>query len=158
MNTRKLPILAALLAIVTLIVGFSACDQIGQLLIPTTSQMEALSGEIPIGFILPQTGSLASGRIAMQQGTELAVEEINNAQLGDVRIKLINEDNRSTVEGTVEATNKLIHQDVPVILGLATSSETKEVFPIAEENKGVAFSQLSAARGLTALTEWGFSP
>ena len=159
MNTRKLPILAALLAIVALIFGFSTCDQIGQLFIPTTSQMEALSGEIPIGFILPQTGSLASGRIAMQQGTELAVEEINNAQLGDVRIKLITEDNRSTVEGTVEATNKLIHQDdVPVILSLATSSETKEVFPIAHENQVVAFSQLSAACGLTALTEWGFSP
>ena len=119
--------------------------------------MDGLSGEIPIGFILPQTGPFVSSGIAMQQGTELALEEINNAQLGDARIKLITEDDRSTVEGAVEAVNKLIHQDgVPVILGPATSSATKEVFPITQENQVVAFSQLSAARGLSALSDFGF--
>ena len=61
------------------------------------------------------------------------------------------------LRASVEAVNKLIHQDgVPVILGLATSSETKEVFPIAHENQVVAFSQLSAARGLSALSNFGF--
>ncbi len=146
-----------ILAIVCLIVALSACDQIGQLLVPSPPQMDGLSGEIPIGFILPQTGSLVSSGIAMQQGTELAVEEINNAQLDDAKIKLIIEDDRSTVEGAIEAVNKLIHQDgVPVILGLATSSATKEVFPIAHENEVVAFSQLSAARGLSAVSEFGF--
>ena len=157
MNNRRLAILVSLLVIVALIVGLSACDQIQHLLLPVPSQIEGLSGNIPIGFVLPQTGSLVSSGIAMQQGTELAVEEINNSQLGDARIKLIAEDDRSTVEGAVEAVNKLIHQDsVPVILGLATSSGTKEVFPIAQENQVVAFSQLSAARGLSALTDFGF--
>ena len=157
MNNRRLAILVSLLVIVALIVGLSACDQIQPLLLPVPSQIEGLSGNIPIGFVLPQTGSLVSSGIAMQQGTELAVEEINNSQLGDARIKLIAEDDRSTVEGAVEAVNKLIHQDgVPVILGLATSSGTKEVFPIAQENQVVAFSQLSAARGLSALTDFGF--
>ena len=157
MNTGRFTIFVFLLMIVALIVGFSACDQIGKLLSPASPQMEGLSGEIPIGFIIPQTGRLASSGIAMQQGTELAVEEINNAQLGDARIRLITEDDRSTVEGAIEAVNKLIHQDrVPVILGLATSSETKEAFPIAHENQVVAFSQLSAARGLSALSDFGF--
>ena len=103
MNISRFTILALILTIVTLIVGLSACDQIQQLLLPATPQMEGLRGEIPIGFVWPQTGSLASDGIAVQRGTELAVEEINNAQLGDVRIKLITEDNRSRVEGTVEA-------------------------------------------------------
>ena len=157
MNTRRFTIFAFILAIVVLIVGFSACDQIQQLVLPAPPQMKGLRGEIPIGFILPQTGLLSSSGIAMQHGTELAVEEINNAQLSDVRIKLIVEDNRSTVEGTIEAVNKLIHQaGVPVILGLATSSETKEVFPMTHENGVVAFSQLSAARGLSALSDFGF--
>ena len=156
MNTRRFTIFAFSL-IVASIVGFSACDQIQQTLIPAPSQMEKLSGEIPIGFVLPQTGPLVSSNMAMQRGTELAVEEINNSQLGDARIELIIEDDRSTVEGAIEVVNKLIHQDgVPVILGLATSSETKAVFPIAHENQVVAFSQLSAARGLSALTEFGF--
>ena len=157
MNTRGFTISASLLTIVVLIVGFCACDQIGQLLLPAPPQMEGLRGEIPIGFILPQTGPLASSSIAVGQGTELAVEEINNSQLGDVRIKLITEDDRSTVEGAVEATHKLIHQDgVPIILGPATSSATKEVFPIAQENQVVVFSQLAAARGLSALSDFGF--
>ena len=157
MNIRRFTISALLLTIVALILGFSACDQIGQLLLPAPPQMEGLRGEIPIGFILPQTGPLASSSIAVQQGTELAVEEINNSQLGDVRIKLITEDDRSTVEGAVEAANKLIHQDgVPIILGPATSSATKEVFPIAQENQVVVFSQLSAARGLSTLSDFGF--
>ena len=156
MNTRRFTIFAFLL-IVASIVGFSACDQIQQLLLPAPPQMGKLSGEIPIGFVLPQTGPLVSSNMAMQRGTELAVEEINNSQLGDARIELIIEDDRSTVEGAIEVVNKLIHQDgVPVILGLATSSETKAVFPIAHENQVVAFSQLSAARGLSALTEFGF--
>ena len=157
MNTRRFTIFAFLLTIVALIVGFSACDQIQQLLLPVPPEMGELRGEIPVGFVLPQTGSLVSSGIAMQQGTELAVEEINNAQLGEARIKLIIEDDRSTVESAVEAVNKLIHQDgVPVILGLVTSSASKEVFPIAQENRVVAFSQLSAARGLSALSEFGF--
>ena len=157
MNTRRFAIFAFVLAIVALIVGLSACDQIQQLLLPAPPQMGGLRGKIPIGFVLPQTGPLVSSSMAMQRGTELAVEEINNSQLGDARIELIIEDDRSTVEGAIEVVNKLIHQDgVPVILGLATSSETKAVFPIAHENQVVAFSQLSAARGLSALTEFGF--
>ncbi len=156
MNIRRFTTFAFVLAIVPLIVGLSACDPIEQLL-PISPQMQGLSGEIPIGFILPQTGPYVSSGIAMQQGTELAVEEINNSQLGNARIKLIIEDDRSTVEGAVKAANKLIHQDgVPVILGLATSSATKEVFPIAQENGVVAFGQLSAARGLSALSDFGF--
>ena len=157
MKTKRFTIFVFILAIACLIVCFSACDQIGQLLSPAPPRMEGLSGEIPIGFILPQTGSLVSSGIAMQQGTELAVEEINNAQLGDVRIRLIAEDDRSTVAGAIEGVNKLIYQEgVPVILGLATSSGTKEVFPIAHENQVVAFSQLSAARGLSELSDFGF--
>ena len=157
MDIRRFTKFAFVLAIIALIAGLSACDQIQQLLLPTPPQMEGLSGEIPIGFVLPQTGAFVSGGIAMQQGTELAVEEINNAQLSDARIKLITEDDRSTVEGALEVVNKLIHQDsVPVILGIPSSSAAKEVFPITEESGVVAFSPIAAARGLSALSEFGF--
>ena len=157
MNISRFTILALILTIVTLIVGLSACDQIQQLLLPATPQMEGLRGEIPIGFVWPQTGSLASDGIAVQRGTELAVEEINNAQLGDARIKLITKDDRSTVEGAVEAYNKLIRQDsVMAILGPDTSSQAKEAFPIAQEHQVVAFSPTSAAPGLSAIGDFVF--
>ena len=49
MNTRRLTPFAFVLTLVALIAVFSACDQLGQLLLPTPPEMEGLSGEIPIG-------------------------------------------------------------------------------------------------------------
>ena len=143
---------AFVLAIAVLIVGLSACDQIGQLLLPTTPQMEGLRGEIPIGAAHPITGRLGLENPPLGQGFELAVTEINNSQLSDVKIKLIVEDGQSTVEGAVEAFNKLIHQDgVSAILGPASSTQGQVVFPIAQKNQVVAISPTSAARGLSAI-------
>ena len=146
------------LAIVLLIAGLSACDQIEQLLVPAPSEMEDLSEEISIGVVLSITGRLDSSFGGpMGQGFELALEEINNSQLGNRRIQLIIENDRSTVEGAVAAYNKLIYQDsVPVILGPATSSQTEAAFPIAQENGVVALSPTSAARGLSAIGDFVF--
>ena len=58
MNIRRFTTFAFVLAIAALIAGLSACDQIQQLLIPATPQMEGLRGEIAIGVVLPQTGHL----------------------------------------------------------------------------------------------------
>ena len=147
------------LAIVALIVGLSACDQIGQLLLPATPQMKGLTGEIYIGVSLPLTGRFvaAYGYIPMEQGFELALEDINASLLNDAKITFITEDDRGTVEGAVEAFNKLIHQaDVPVILGPGLSSQAQEVFPIAQQNGVVVFSPTSGASGLSALGDFVF--
>ena len=158
MNIKRTTTFVFVLAIAALITAFSACDQIQQLLLPTTPQMEDLSEEISIGVVLSITGRFASsfGK-PIGQGFELALEEINNSQLGDRRIQLIIENDRSTVEGAVAAYNKLIYQDsVPVILGPATSSQTEAAFPIAQENGVVALSPTSAARGLSAIGDFVF--
>ena len=147
------------LAIVALIFGLSACDQIGQLLLPATPQMEGLTGEIRIGVSLPLTGRFvaAYGYIPMEQGFELALEEINVSLLNDAKITFITEDDRGTVEGAVEAFNKLIHQaGVPVILGPGLSSQAQEVFPIAQQNEVVVFSPTSGASGLSAIGDFIF--
>ena len=143
--------------IVAPIVGFSACDQIGQLLLPAPPQMEGLSGEIPIGLVYPVTGRLADFALPIQRGFELALEEVNSSQLGDVRLKFITEDDQSTPEGAIEAYNKLIHQDgVPVIFGPTTSGQAEVAFPIAQQNGVVAFSSSSNATGLSALGDFLF--
>ena len=124
-----------------------------------TPQMEGLSGEIPIGVVLPLTGALAAPYgLPMQRGFELAREEINDSgQLGDAKIIFITEDDQGTVENAVEAYNKLIRQDgVPVILGPANSSQVREAFPIAQQNRVVAISSLSSASGLSALGDFNF--
>lgn len=107
MNSKRFTIFAFLLPIVALIVGLSACDEIQQLLSPTPPQMEALSGEIPIGVVLALTGRHAAPYgLPTQRGFELALEEINNSRwLGDAKITFIIKDDRSTIEGDVEAFN-----------------------------------------------------
>ena len=153
-------------AIAILIIGFSACERISQIVQPTTPEMEDRSGEISIGVVLPLTGHLASAGELMKQGFDLAFSEINNPQLvgaipesrpSNTQFKFIIEDDTSTPEGAVDAFNKLIHQEgVSVILGPASSSATEAAFPIAQENQVVAISPTSGARGLSAIGDFVF--
>ena len=99
MTIRRFTTFAFISVIVMLIAGLSACDQIGQLLLPPVPQMEGPKGEIAIGAVHPITGRLGLDNPPLGQGFELAVAEINNSQLSDVKIKLIVEDGQSTVEG-----------------------------------------------------------
>ena len=150
MNIRRFAMFV--LTIASLIMGGSTYARM-------TPQMEGLSGEIPIGVVLPLTGALAAPYgLPMQRGFELAREEINNSEeLGDAKITFITEDDQGTVENAVEVYNKLIRQDgVPVILGPANSSQVREAFPIAQQNRVVAISSLSSASGLSALGEFNF--
>ena len=162
MTIRRFTTFVFVLIIAALIVGISACDQIQQLLLPTTPQMEGLRGEIPIGVVLPQTGHLGPGEfgpgaLVMENGFNMALEEINNSQFSDVKLKFIIEDDQSTVEGAVAAFNKLIYQNkVPVILGVWTSHVGRSVFPIAQENGVVAFSPVVVASGLTEIGDFIF--
>ena len=113
---------------------------------------------IPVGVVVPLTGVLESTGLDMKSGMELALEEINgSSMLGGAKIRFIIEDSESTPEGARRAYAKLIEQDgVVAVLGPFTSSATKEVIPIAHENKVVSFSPTSAAEGLSAQSEFVF--
>ena len=133
------------------------CERIQRVVQPTMPQMEAIGGEILIGAAYPITGRSSSAGPSVGYGIELAIEEVNNSQHSDVKIRLITEDGRSSVEGAVEAFNKLISQDkVPVILGPGSSSQAQAVFPIAHQNRVVAISPSSAASGLGAISDFVF--
>lgn len=148
---------AFIVAIAALIIGFSACERVSQIIQPTTPDTENKSYEISIGVVLPLTGHLASTGKLMKQGFSLALKEINNAQLSNTKLKFIIEDDTSTPEGAVNAFNRLIHQEgVSVILGPTTSSATQAAFPIAQENQIVAISPTSGARGLSAIGDFVF--
>lgn len=156
MNVGRFAKCVFVLAIVTLVAGLSACDQIGQLPLPPPP-MEGLSGEIPIGVVVALTGRFADEvGIPMHIGFELAREEINNSgMLGGATITFITEDDRS--ESAVEAFNKLIHQDgVSAITGLAISDQAIHAFPIAQQNGVVAFSSVSSAPGLSGIGDFIF--
>ena len=156
MKTPRITIFVCALATVVLIAGVPPWDQIQR---SATPQIEDLRGEISIGVVLPLTGALAAPYgLPMQRGFELAREQINNSgQLGDVKITFITEDDQGVIEDAAEAYNKLIRKDsVPVILGPANSSQVREAFPIAQQNRVVAISSLSSASGLSAIGDFNF--
>ena len=158
MNTKQFTLFAFLFVITVLIVGFSACDRISEIVQPTTPQMTEGSEDIAIGVVLPLTGRLQdSFGIPISRGFELALNEINATQPNGAQLRLIIEDDQSTIEGAVAAFNKLIQQEGgSVILGPATSSQTEMTFPIAQENQVVTISPTSSARGLSAIGDFVF--
>ena len=158
MNTKRFTLFAYLFTVTVLMLGLSACDRVSKIVQPTPPQMTETSQEIVIGIVLPLTGrfSYAAGS-PLLQSFELACSEINAASPHRAKLRFIIEDDQSTIEGAVAAFNKLIHQDgVSVLLGPATSSQTAETFPIAQENQVLAISPTSSARGLSALGDYVF--
>ena len=146
----------SIVAIATLIIGFSACERMSEVIQPTTSQTVDESSEMSIGIALPLTGSLAPAGTLMKQGFTLAIDEINKSDNG-LNLKFIFEDDAGTADGAVKAFNKLIDiEGVSVILGPASSSATAAAFPIAKENQVVAISPTAGARGLTAISDFVF--
>lgn len=158
MKPRKIITFMFIWAIISLIVGFSACDQIEELLLPTPPQMEGLSGDIRIGVALPLTGRfVTSPGFRLVHGYELAREEINNLLPDNTQITFITEDEQSTVEGAIDAFNELIYEHgVSVIIGPTASDQSEVVFPIAQQNQVVAFSPTSNASGLGAIGDFVF--
>ena len=164
MKSERISVLV--IAMAALIIGLSGCDQLLDLISDDSMpqmggeipQFEGLHGEISIGVVYPSpAGAFEPVRIRMEDGLELALEEINNAQLGDAKIKLIFEDDGNSIDGAIEAFNKLIREDgVPAIIGPLTSGQSKAAFPIAEENRVVAFSPTSFATGLSAIGDFIF--
>ena len=112
---------------------------------------------IPIGVVVPLTGSFAGPYgMSMQNGFELAREEINMTLPPSMHLTFKTEDSQTTVEGSMAAVQTLVDQGVPAIIGFASSAQLQEVYPIAHESGVVVFSSLSAAAGLSALGDFLF--
>ena len=149
MNTRGITFV---LTIVVLAICFYGCQR----MMSNTVMPRGISGEeIPIGVVVALTGQHAQAYgFAMQRGFELAREEINN--LGDINLRFITVDDRSSIAGAKAAVEHLVDQGVPAIVGLAISTHLREAAPIADENKVIAFSSVSSAAGLSGMGDFIF--
>lgn len=159
MSSSRVKKLSSTLVFTVLIVGVSACEELVSVLSKrATSEIKGVTGEISIGVVLSLSGPpAASYGLPMHRGFELALEEINAAQLGTARINLITIDDKGSVEGAVEAYEELIESHrVPVIFGPGYSNQVRETFPIAQQNDVVAISSLSSATGLGAIGDFCF--
>lgn len=157
MNIKHIRTYISVFVIVVMLGLIYGCEYASEIFYPEPS-MEELDEQLNIGVVLPLSGRLEqSFGIHILNTLELAKHEINTTQFAGTQLNFVIEDSQSTVEGAVAAYNKLIHENgVSVILGPATSSAAKQTFPIAGENHVVAISPTSAARGLSAISDYAF--
>ena len=109
------------------------------------------ANSLRIGAALPLTGDTAYYGQDSKRGIDLAVDEINasGGVLGK-RIDVIYEDTQGQGRVAVSAVRKLISaDDVQVIIGAGTSTETLAVQPIVDENKRLLISPVSSSAAIT---------
>src|ERR1035437_2296020 len=111
---------------------------------PTSAPQAPPSQPVKIGAILALTGSGANYGKSLQQGIELAKDEINQAGgINGKQLEIIYEDSQGDAKTGVAAFNKLADIDhVPLVIG-SISSVVLAVAPIADQ-KQVVFINSSA--------------
>jgi branched-chain amino acid transport system substrate-binding protein len=113
-------------------------------------------GEVKIGAIFPLTGTAAEyGKRAMQ-GTQLAVDEINEAGgIKGRKLKLYVEDSQGDPKQAATIMNKFVSEGgYPIVLCL-TTGETSVAAPIAQENEIVLLTG-TVAPGVTEKGDYIF--
>ena len=122
------------------------------------SSGDRLSGEIPVGAVWSLTGGAAIYGSVQKNASELAVDEINRGNfLGNGKIKLLIEDDRSVKESAITAFETLINRNrVVAILGPTLSNSAKAADPIAQE-KGIPVLGVSnTADGIVEMGDFVF--
>ncbi len=114
--------------------------------------------EIKIGAILPLTGDNAVYGVAIKNGIELGIEEINeNGGIRDKKITVIFEDDRAEPSQTISAYKKLTQVNrVPLILGGVFSASSLAIAPISQRDKVILLSPTSSSVDLTNAGPWFF--
>ena len=110
-----------------------------------------------VGFVTAYTGPGAAYGVAMKEGVDLAVEEINSNPNTKVKIDLTTYDTKLNKTEAINAFKKAIEQDkVLCIEGPMTSGEMFAAGPIAQQSKVVAFGTGTTAPGITDIGDYIF--
>lgn len=116
------------------------------------------AGPVPVGAIEILSGPNAAYGIAIKNGLELALDEINQqGVLGGRKINLIVEDSAGNKDQAINAARKLIGRDkVAMIIGPTLSNEMFAVGPVANERKVPILGTSTTAVGITDIGPWVF--
>ena len=110
-----------------------------------------------IGFITAYTGPGAAYGVAMKEGVDLAVEEINKNPNTKVKIDLYTYDTKLVKNEAINAMKKAIEQDkVLAIEGPMTTGEMMAAGPIAQQSGVVAFGTGTTGPGITDIGDYIF--
>jgi len=111
-----------------------------------------LSGEIPIGILLPQTGGLATEGQDMIKAAIIAIEDVNKVleELGaPFRFKPVVQDSGTNPQKARQGAQVLIEQyHVPVIVGTASSAALSGIIELVNANKVITISPSSTSPAL----------
>ena len=124
-----------------------------------TAGAGGLTGEIPIGAIIPLTGVLASFGQNNKVAAEIAVEEVNEflEEIGaGWRLKLYVEDTETKPSVALEKLMALHSKGVKVVIGPMASSGVKAIKEYADSNKILVVSPSSTSPALAIPDDYIF--
>lgn len=154
--------LLALLLALCMVFALAACGSGGEepstgSEAPSASGGAATGDTLTIGMIGPLTGSNAAYGTAMEQGLELAVEEINAAGgiLGMTVETEVMDDQGDPTEA-LNAFNTLVANGVSIIIGSATSGCTSAITNAANEEGVVLITPSATADNITTEDDYVF--
>jgi branched-chain amino acid transport system substrate-binding protein len=146
------PRLLTLLAVAAL--GQAACERR-----PDTESAAPVTGDILVGMYGSLTGDGASFGQSSREGTELGVDEVNNAGglLGGRKIRLLVEDDQSKPEEASNAVTKLVTQDkVVAVLGEVASRRSLAAAPVCQKYQVPMISPSSTNERVTEVGDYIF--
>lgn len=118
---------------------------------------DAATTPLEVGTLASISGDLATLGQEFTDGTSLAVEEINAAGgILDRPVKLVVEDDGTSLESAKTGYAKLVAQRVPVILGPTTSAQVQHVIDLVSTSNTVTIGRTTTADGLADLEDSGY--
>jgi branched-chain amino acid transport system substrate-binding protein len=141
-------------AVIIALIAAIACERRS-----ASGEGETASGDILVGMYGSLTGDGASFGLSSRDGTEMAVDEINNAGglLGGRRIRLLIEDDQSKPEDAASAVTKLITQDrVVALLGEVASRRSLAAAPVAQRYQVPMITPASTNERVTQVGDYIF--
>jgi branched-chain amino acid transport system substrate-binding protein len=148
-NGRRFGLLGLISALM-LVVG--ACAQAGG---PSGDQEG--EGPIKIGLLQPLSGSVSAAGIAVRDGAEIALDEVNEqGGINGRQLELVIEDDQNDPAVCTSAANKVITRDQVVgVIGGWGSSCTLAIIPVIERQKLPLLVETSSSFAITDPNESG---
>ena len=143
MKLRKLVAVLAVLAMVTAL--FAGCGGSGD----SGDSGDGGKGVLKIGAIGPSTGPAALYGLAVKNGGELAVKEINEANPDGLQLEWMWQDDEHDAEKSVNAYNKLVDDGMQVLVGSVTTTPCTAVAAEAYENRTFALTPSASGPAVT---------
>ena len=148
---KRLLVILSMALVLSLVVGCSS---------GTTTGGTASTGDtIKVGVNYELTGAVASYGVDLNDGLQMALEEINDAGgIFGKQLDIMTMDNKSSDTESANVSARLARDGAIALLGPATSGNTKAAIPAANENKIPIISASATADDITLDTQGTVRP